>query len=311
MENFTKLVEEVERDMEIEELEYRLSKAGADYKKIPVPDDMERRMNKMVRRAKRAGRFYIPAAVAAAMLTLTILPNTDAGIAYAMGNIPVVGKLFKVVTFRDYQYENGCFSADVQIPQITLEDIKTKAEIPDTGSDLEETIKQVNFDIESMTKQLVEEFEASAALGESYNTLEIHHETVTNNEHYFALRFFIYQGAGSGTQSYKIYTIDKLSGKQIELNDLFFEDSDYRIRISENIREQMRMAMAEDAAKAYWVDKEDHPGLNWQGLTGEEDFYFDEAENLVIVFDEYEVAPGYMGAQEFTVEKDVYEDLLK
>ena len=255
MGNFTKLVEEVERDMEIEELEYRLSKAGADYKKIPVPDDRERRMNKMVKRAKRAGRFYIPAAVAAAMLTLTILPNTDAGIAYAMGNIPVVGKLFKVVTFRDYQ--------------------------------------------------------ASAALGESYNTLEIHHETVTNNEHYFALRFFIYQGAGSGTQSYKIYTIDKLSGKQIELNDLFFEDSDYRIRISENIREQMRMAMAEDAAKAYWVDKEDHPGLNWQGLTGEEDFYFDEAENLVIVFDEYEVAPGYMGAQEFTVEKDVYEDLLK
>ena len=33
--------------------------------------------------------------------------------------------------------------------------------------------------------------------------------------------------------------------------------------------------------------------------------------NLVIAFDEYEVAPGYMGAQEFTVEKGIFENLLK
>lgn len=255
--------------MEIEELESRLSMAGKEYRNIPVPDDMQKRLGKAVKRAERSGRFYIPAVAAAAMLTLAVLPNTDADIAYAMGNIPVVGGLFKVVTFRDYQYEDGRFSADVQIPQIKLEDIREKTEMSDANSDLEETIKQVNFDIEKVTKELVAEFEASAALGESYNDLEIQHESVTDNDRYFALRLFIYQGAGSGTQSYKIYTIDKLSGSQIKLKDLFLEGSDYNTRISENIREQMRGAMAADTKKAYWVDRDENPEMNWKGLTEE------------------------------------------
>lgn len=40
-------------------------------------------------------------------------------------------------------------------------------------------------------------------------------------------------------------------------------------------------------------------------ITGDESFYFNENGEIVIVFDEYEVAPGYMGAVEFTIPKDV------
>lgn len=298
-----------EEIMEMEELENKLTTQGAaDYQNISVPEDMKDKLNKTIQKAKRARKirkFCIPAA-AAAMLTFVVLPNTGENIAYAMGNIPVVGKLFQAVTFRNYQYEEERFHADVEVPQIVAGDIDTE-----NSGDLDETLKQVNFDIEKMTEQLIAEFEVFAELGESYGELEIHHEVVTNNEHYFALRLFVYQGAGSGTQSYKVYTIDKLSGKQVQLKDLFLENCDYNTLISENIREQMRAQMAEDESKAYWVDKTDMPGLNWKGLKEDQNFYFDASENLVIVFDEYEVAPGYMGAQEFTVEKAVYEKDLK
>lgn len=297
--------------MEMEELERKLSAAGTDYRNIPVPKILEEKLNKSLRSTGKAHRFRIPAIAAAAMLTVVLLPNTGAGIAYAMGSIPVVGKLFQAVTFRDYQYEDDRFHADVQIPQLTAKDLEPAQGSTGTMGELEETIEQINFDIETTTTQLIAEFEASAQLGESYGDLEIHHETVTDDGHYFALKLFIYQGAGSGTQSCKIYTIDKASGKQIRLGDIFREDSDYNARISENIREQMRTAMAKDAGKAYWIDQEDMPDLNWQGLTAEQNFYFDADGNLVIAFDEYEVAPGYMGAQEFTVEKTVYADLLK
>lgn len=297
--------------MEMKDLERRLSAAGADYRNIPVPENMEEKLNKTLQNVGKAHRFRIPAIAAAAMLTLVLLPNTGAGIAYAMGNIPVVGKLFQAVTFRDYQYEDDRFHADVEIPQITAKDMGTEQETTEGSGELEETIEKINFDIKETTGELIAEFKASAELGESYNDLEIHHETVTDSEQYFALKLFIYRGAGSGTQSYKIYTIDKASGKQIQLGDIFREGCDYNTRISENIREQMRAAMAEDTGKAYWVDREDMPGLNWQGLAEDQNFYFDADQNLVIVFDEYVVAPGYMGAQEFTVEKEVYEDLLK
>lgn len=112
-------------------------------------------------------------------------------------------------------------------------------------------------------------------------------------------------------ESYKCYTVDKKSGKRIQIGDLFREDSDFNKILSENIKGQMRAKMAEDEMNMYWVDYEDVPEWNWECLKEDQNFYFDKAGNLVIVFDEYEVAPGYMGAQEFTVEKGVFERILK
>lgn len=107
---------------------------------------------------------------------MILLPNTGADIAYAMGNLPVVGKLFQVVTFRDYQYESERFDANVEIPQIVVEDVKEKAgetaettetvqgEQTEEFRKLQETVEQVNFDIDAVTDQLVEEFRSRRSL---------------------------------------------------------------------------------------------------------------------------------------------------
>ena len=73
----------------------------------------------------------------------------------------------------------------------------------------------------------------------------------------------------------------------------------------------MREAMAADESRTYWVDSTETPYWNWQGIEEDQNFYLDENGNLVVVFDEYEVAPGYMGAQEFTVERSLFEKLLR
>ena len=299
-------------EISFKELEDRLRAEQENYQKIPVPEQMVDMIKEAVEGKNKVRRFRIPITVAAAVMILILLPNTGADIAYAMGNIPVVGKLFQAVTFRDYQYESERFSADVEVPQIVVEDIEEEAQNPSEDTQkLQETVEQINFSIDEVTNQLIEEFKESAELGESYGGLEIHHETVTNNEHYFTLKLSIFQAAGSGSESYKFYTIDKQSGQQIHLGDLFQEGSGYNELMSENIRNQMRKLMAEDEMNSYWVDNTDIPDLNWKGLNEDQNFYFDENGNIVIVFDEYEVAPGYMGAQEFTVERDVFEKMLK
>lgn len=339
------------KNTEYREIEERLSAGQEDYRKIPVPEEMKTKLEAGISLAeaerkqgdagnsklvdpgepdggkrgdqsmdkKKIVSFRIAAAAAAAAAILVVLPNTGAGIAHAMGGLPVVGKLFQAVTFRDYQYESDRFDANVEVPQIVVDDMakEEKGAETETGTGegenadkLQETVDQINFDIEKVTDQLIVEFQESADLGESYGSLEIHHETVTNNERYFTLKLSMYQGAGSGYESYKFYTIDKRTGKQIQIGDLFIEGSDYLELLSENLRDQMRAKMAEDEMYMYWVDYEDVPGLEWKGLKEDQNFYFDEDGNLVISFDEYEVAPGYMGAQEFTVEKDVFEKLL-
>lgn len=335
------------------DMEERLSAGAENYRNIPVPEDMREKLEAGIARAeaeKQTGReteqergkdidrqsggtekvskqhkrngfgFRIGAAAAAAAAVLVILPNTGAGVAHAMGSLPVVGKLFQAVTFRDYQFESERFDANVEVPQIQVDDMAGETPEESAGAEkntgenrdeLQKTVEQINFDIEQVTNQLIEEFQQSAEAGESYGSLEIHHETVTDNQRYFTLKLSIYQGAGSGYESYKFYTVDKKTGKRVQLVDLFREGSNYSETLSENIREQMRAMMAEDEMNMYWVDYEEVPELNWEGLKEDQNFYFDGAGNLVIAFDEYEVAPGYMGAQEFTVEKDVFEKLLK
>lgn len=299
------------------------------YQNIPVPEEMKEKLQKAMEHAeadkqktKGTGRvigYRIGIAAAAAAILLIILPNTGADIAYAMGNLPVVGKLFQAVTFRDYQYESERFQADVEVPQIQVEDVKETEDVtvPKTPEEeelsakLDETVEQINFDINEATDKLIKEFQESADLGESYGGLEIHHETVTNNDRYFTLKISIYRAAGSGAQSFKFYTIDKRTGEQVRIGDLFQEGSNYRETLSEDIKNQMRTRMAEDENVIYWIDYEEVPEWNWQGITEEQNFYFDKDGNLVIVFDEYEVAPGYMGASEFTVEREIFDSLLK
>ncbi|NBI91814.1 DUF3298 domain-containing protein [Lachnospiraceae bacterium] len=333
-------------------IEERLLASQEDYRQIPVPEEMKGKLKAGIERAeaekrvkgneektrnenrkreteggrkmhkKKMIRFRIIATAAAAVL-LVILPNTGAEVAYAMGSLPVVGKLFQAVTFRDYQYESERFEANVEVPQIIVEDVEKRGEgenekreaenveEENRNGDVQQTVEEINFDIEQVTNQLIEEFQESAELGESYGTLEIHHETVTDNENYFTLKLSMYRGAGSGYESYKFYTVDKRTGKQIQIGDLFQEGSNYNEILSEDIKEQMRAQMAEDEGQVYWVDYEEVPEWNWERLKDDQNFYFDAEGNIVIVFDEYEVAPGYMGAREFTVERSVYENILK
>ena len=45
--------------------------------------------------------------IAAAMLILTVLVNSNASIAYAMEQIPVLGAIVKIVTFREYKHQEN------------------------------------------------------------------------------------------------------------------------------------------------------------------------------------------------------------
>jgi hypothetical protein len=72
----------------------------------------------------------------------------------------------------------------------------------------------------------------------------------------------------------------------------------------------MRQQMEADENVSYFIDS-DMPEEDFQNVKEDQSFHFDEEGNLVISFDEYEVAPGSMGLVEFTVERSVFEAALK
>ena len=67
----------------------------------------------------------------------------------------------------------------------------------------------------------------------------------------------------------------------------------------------MKDQMAKDENIFYWVEYDDVPEWNFEAITEETQFYLNENEEVVICFNEGDVAPMYMGCVEFTIPKDV------
>ena len=75
------------------------------------------------RKERRIARITRSAATAAALVIAFItLPNLSPTIAYAMEQMPILGQFVKVVTFRNYEYEDEQHKAEVVIPEIVIDE---------------------------------------------------------------------------------------------------------------------------------------------------------------------------------------------
>ena len=307
-----------ERDFE------KIENMKREYDEIQMTEEQVEKMKEQISMAKeeksmknRKHMMRNIAVAAAAMAVFILLPNTSGKVAYAMSNIPVLGKLVEVVTFRDYQYESERHNADINVPELVAEgtELVTGTEqsaVADekTQENLKKTTEEINAEIQKITNEIVAEFEENLADEEGYQDVMVKHEVLNTTADYFTLKLICFQASGSGAEWDYFYTIDLTTGERMALKDLFVEDADYITPISENIKTQMREQMKADDMVYYWVDDEIEE-INFKAITDETSFYLNENGEIVIAFDEYEVAPGYMGCVEFVIPDEVTEDIRK
>ena len=266
-----------------------------EYDQIPVPQEARDRIEAGIMRArlekKRSDRMKnmkrTGVTAAALVLTFGIAVNASPVVAQAMDGIPVIGSIARVVTIRNFsESTNNGMMADISVPQI---DGNVAA----------------NAEMDAYAKELIARYEKEvvAQLGqeEGHYALESSYEVVSDNDKYVSIRINTVETMASGAEFVKIFTVDKATGQTVSLKD-YLNSPEKLEAVSQNIKDQMAAQMAEDEGKVYFTEGE--PG-GFTGLTGDENFYLNEAGELVIVFGEYEVAPGYMGTVSFTIPKDV------
>lgn len=273
-----------------------------EYKNVEMPkkgrDDLQKvilKAKKDKRKLQHRKRLYKAVAAAAAMLIILMLPNTNEAIADSMKDIPVVGAFFHVITFREYGYQDDNNEMSVKTPKIeNHKDIRA--------------VREVNKEVEVYTKRLVKKFKKDMKEC-GFNGLDATYKKVTDTEKWFTLEIVVTETEASGYQFRRYYHIDKESGKVVNLSDLFKEDSKYVNVISEEIKRQMQKQM-EDKEISYFI-KDDEIFDGFSTIKKNQSFYFNKNGDLVIAFDEYEVAPGYMGMPEFVIPKDIVKPLYK
>lgn len=302
-ENFKEPLEDELKSLQKEYLEPRMSEEQLNRLKLKMEE--AKRENRKDRNRTRVTR--LAATAAALVIAFIALPNMSPQIAYAMEKIPVIGQFVKVVTFRDYEYEDEQHRADVEIPELVVETEPQEAQPEEI---LENTTDEINAEIQELTNELLNEFTNHMREELGYKELIVKSEVLVTTQEYFTLKLSCYQGEASGYAWNYFYTIDLISGERLQLKDIFVEGADYITPISENIKEQMRNRMAQDENVYYWLDDEIEE-LNFKAISEETSFYINEKDNVVISFDQGEVAAMYLGVVEFEIPAEVLDDIRK
>lgn len=302
------------------------------YDNLEIPEQGVENMKKTIEQAKleetkkndtkrRKVLIYrrVGACAAVALAAFILIPNVSPHVAMAMEKIPIVGNIVRVITFGRYGFEDDRHYADVEIPQLEVETTPTddgstfsvETQQPDSTpeSEIVDSVDNINEEITDYITPIMADFQASID-EDTAKTLHIDYDVVTDTDTWFTLRLNILEIQAGGYQYNKYYHIDKATGRQVTLADLFQEDADYITAISENIKTQMKEQMAADEGIVYFFEGDDMPGDGFEQIQSDQDFYFNEDGEIVIEFDEYEVSPGYMGIVSFTIPESVTGTLL-
>ena len=267
---------------------------------IPVPEAVHQRTEellaslpelaaekKVIRFPKTMRRMVSVAACFMFVMMVVVLPNTSVAYAKAVEDIPIIGKLVQVFTIRNYDYFDGNHELEADIPSVNDPFNKDSGDL-------------INRDVNELTEAVIADFYEAVERdgGEGYGALHITHETLCSTEEWFTLQLTVSESAASSSAVIRIYHIDRVNGRYVSFGDLF--DSNSRKAMEELILADMQAQMAEDDTVSYWeagVDAE----ADFAALSADQSFYFAANGDLVIVYDEFEVAPGYMGNPEFVI----------
>lgn len=283
-----------------------MAEAKNRYDSIPIPEELSERVMAEVEKAqirqrektaKRRMTFMKRgmAAAAAAVVLFTAGVNTSEVFARELQDVPVLGTMARILTFRSYESETEDLKISVDIPSVEMiseelggmEDAVNEEihmfcqEYADAAIERAEDYRQAFLD----TGGTEEEWEAH------HIAIKVWYEVKSQTGRYLSLAVMGSENWTSAYSETKYYNFDQEAGKWITLKDVLGED--YAQIAEQSVRSQIEQREAEDGME-YWIDE-------WEGIGENTRFYMNAAGNPVVVFDQYEIAPGAAGNPEFEI----------
>ncbi|NOV00955.1 RsiV family protein [Paenibacillus planticolens] len=283
-------------------MDEKLAKLKQQHMDIPIPKELDFIVQKAIKQnRKKMINLKALAGIAAAGIIFVTGINTSPAIASALSEVPIVGSLVKVLTFKTYKIDDGNFKANIEVPAIT--NLENKA--------LEDTLNRKYLE---ESKKLYQEFTAGMESlkknGGGHDGVDSGYVVKTDNDRILSVGRYYVNTVGSSSTTFKYDTIDKKNQLFITLPSLFKDDR-YISLISENIKMQMKEQMKNDPSKYYYLAGESKPyNKIFEAIAADQSFYINNDGNLVITFNKYEVGPGSTGVPEFTIPTSVLSDDL-
>ena len=271
------------------------------YDQIEVPDNLSEIIQQTVNETSppRSTRHFFKLLVPLTLAMTTvfvILLNTSPVLASNLSDIPLLTQIVKVLTFRNYQTMDEMKNIYVRIPVLE-----------NTGNnELEDRInyeikKQIDFSVsksEQLAKELYDTYIQAGYKPSQIEPLLVEgdYQTTFYNDRYLSFIIKKYENIPYSTvdKEQYYYNVDLQTGGHITLRTLF--GPDYLTKVGTEIYKQIESKKKEDENMLFFDE------INiFEVLENEEKFYINEQGQVVISFDRYEIAPGYMGYPEFII----------
>lgn len=243
------------------------------------------------RNMKNMKKWYASAATVGLII---VSVNASSTFAKSLENIPVIGNIIRVVNFNNYRIDKDGMDVSISLPEVSSD-----------NKDLE---YKLNKEFEKEGKEAYKKYEAEVAELEkegktTHKSAEIWTESIAENDKTLSVAIYNTETEASAATSRKIYNIDKKDKTILTLEGMF-GNNDYVDVLSKNILSQMKERTKKDSNDVYFVD-------NTFKIKKDQPFYINDKGELVICFDEYEVAPGSAGLVEFVIPSNVVSKLMK
>ncbi|MHB0857887.1 MAG: DUF3298 and DUF4163 domain-containing protein [Anaerolineae bacterium] len=297
----------------------RLAALKKAYDATPIPPELPGMVDRLCREARPQeqaqertqrlsvwARLWRPLAVAAALLlALTVGVNASPALAQSLGEVPVLGPVVRVLILSSYRLDEQGAHAKVDIAQITgLENPELQEAInAELKANVEAFVAQFERDVADVKERLGEEETVNLAI-ETFYTVQC------ANDEVFSLQVEFFWAAGGSDTYFHTYNVNQKTGELLTLGSLFQPDSEYLTVINAYLIAQMKAEEGQPGRSIYWVNEDDLEMDRFTGIDAEHNFYITEAGKLVIAFDKYEVAPGFVGAPTFEIPTELIAGML-
>lgn len=290
-----------------------------DYESIPIPEDLEARIKLALdqaantpapepvvlqRHKRRISRGFLvsAASLAAAFAIFVAGINLSPAFAEKAESLPLLGKLVKVLTLKTYSHQDGTYNASLEVPGI--EGLENEA--------LQESLNAKYLEEnQALYDTFMEEMALMEAAGGGHLGVDSGYVVLTDTDELLSVSRYVVNTVGSSSTVIKYDTIDKTKEILITLPSLF-KDERYVQIISEEIKRQMLEQYEADPNRFYWAQGIPQGATIplFERISDNQSFYITGQGELVISFDKYEVAPGYMGVVTFTIPTQILEEVL-
>ncbi len=314
----------------------KLKDAKVIYDKIKIPEEMERRTTDMIdnyrmssidapigskRKSTLPGLWRTVAAAAVVLVCFTVALNANEAFAVSAKNIPVIGGIAKILTVRSYQTSENNKDISVKVPNIVVDDAQnsapeanassgSQAEVPALVSDVNAEIENiVNTYLADAKKRMQDDEDAFISTGgtqaewdERDLSINVDYEVKYQQDNLLSLVLSTDESWYGAYDLKYFYNLDLSTDKRLTLQDILGED--YVTVANDSIIRQMKERTADDPDQVYWgiTDGDDSSFDGFTTVDANTNFYLNQDGKPVVYFDKYEVAPGFMGAQEFVIE---------